>query len=57
MPSWRERHRDQMCALRELVRSALAYAEHREGNIMGLTGAALDYAEAVRKLAGTERDR
>lgn len=57
MASWRDRHRDQMYHLRELVRQALLYAEHREGQLSGLTGAALDYAEAVRKLAGTERER
>lgn len=54
---WRERHRDQMAALRELVRQAHAYVEHREGQVGGLTSAALDYAEAVRRLAGTERSR
>lgn len=55
--TWRDRHREQMAALRELVRAATAYVEFREGNLIGLTGAALDYADAVRALAGTERKR
>lgn len=55
-PTWRQRHSAQMDRLIELQRMARVFATSAD-RIDDLAAAALDYAEAVRALAGTERAR
>lgn len=59
--TWRVRHREMHDALSELINAAKLLGRVQADEVTGrqarLACAAIDYADAVRALAGTERKR
>ena len=56
MATWHEKHSDVLYYLVELERLARAFAQD-PARLRDLGIAAVNYGEAVRRLAGTDRDR